>query len=215
MSLASGSTDDTRTKASGTDKLREYGEFMDSPEARLFLCQMTEMGLSENASVKGLYYTHCRSVDEATSWVFDNMHLPDINEPLQMYPETEDSEAGFSDPYKMAFVVNSELNMGVGKVAAQVGHAAVGLYRALLQDQDDLGHMLMSWEDSGGMKVVLKGENTAHLLDMETQAKRLQLPFYLVQDAGRTQIASGSVTVLGIFGATEEVNKITGKLRLL
>ena len=28
-------------------------------------------------------------------------------------------------PYKMVFVVNTELNMGVGKVTAQVGHAAV------------------------------------------------------------------------------------------
>ena len=34
----------------------------------------------------------------------------------------------------MVFVVNSELKMGVGKVAAQVAHAALGLHRTLLDD---------------------------------------------------------------------------------
>lgn len=51
--------------------------------------------------------------------------------------------------HKMVFVVNSELNMGVGKVAAQVGHASVGLFRILLSDEFRYGKMLCSWEDSG------------------------------------------------------------------
>lgn len=32
--------------------------------------------------------------------------------------------------YKMVFVANAQLKMGAGKMAAQVGHAAVGLYQS-------------------------------------------------------------------------------------
>lgn len=53
------------------------------------------------------------------------------------------------DLYKMVFVVNGELNMGVGKVGAQVGHAAVGLFRVLMSDEFKYGRMLCAWEDSG------------------------------------------------------------------
>ena len=49
----------------------------------------------------------------------------------------------------MVFVVNSELQMGVGKVAAQVAHAALGLHRTLLDDPQRFGQMLMSWEQFG------------------------------------------------------------------
>lgn len=49
----------------------------------------------------------------------------------------------------MVFVVNSELGMGLGKVGAQVGHAAVGLFRILMSDEFKYGRMLCAWEDSG------------------------------------------------------------------
>lgn len=49
----------------------------------------------------------------------------------------------------MVFVVNSELGMGLGKVGAQVGHAAVGLFRVLMSDEFTYGRMLCAWEDSG------------------------------------------------------------------
>lgn len=42
-------------------------------------------------------------------------------------------------------------------------------------------------------KVVVQGSNTAHLMDLQALALSLELPTYLVQDAGRTQ-----VTKLGI-----------------
>lgn len=52
-------------------------------------------------------------------------------------------------PYKMVFVVNTELNMGVGKVAAQVGHAAVGLYKVLSSKPQKYDYMLSQWDDFG------------------------------------------------------------------
>lgn len=49
----------------------------------------------------------------------------------------------------MVFVVNMDLNMGVGKVAAQVAHAAVGLHKFLLQNQEVYGHLLLLWDADG------------------------------------------------------------------
>lgn len=37
-------------------------------------------------------------------------------------------------------------------------------------------------------KIVLKGENTAHLFDLEELAKKAHIPYYLVHDAGKTQV---------------------------
>lgn len=39
--------------------------------------------------------------------------------------------------------------MKVGKVAGQVGHGAVGLYRQLLEDQQQFGDMLLFWNQFG------------------------------------------------------------------
>lgn len=54
-----------------------------------------------------------------------------------------------SEMYKMVLIVNKELNMGVGKIGAQCAHAALGLYKVLLEDQSKYGEMLLSWEQFG------------------------------------------------------------------
>jgi len=62
---------------------------------------------------------------------------------------------------------------------------------------------------------VLKGRNHVHLMKLQEMANSMDLKSYLVQDAGRTEVTPGTVTVLGIFGKEEIVNKVTGSLRLL
>ena len=56
-----------------------------------------------------------------------------------------------SDLNKMVLIVNGELNMGVGKVGAQCAHAALGLYKMLLEDQSKHGEMVLSWEQFGSV----------------------------------------------------------------
>ena len=51
--------------------------------------------------------------------------------------------------YKMVFVVNGDLGMGIGKVAAQVAHAALELHRQMIEDQQRYGEMLLQWEQYG------------------------------------------------------------------
>ena len=68
--------------------------------------------------------------------------------------EGDTSLEGFmdeSDLHKMVLIVNAELNMGVGKVGAQCAHAALGLYKTLLEDQAKYGEMLLSWEQFGSV----------------------------------------------------------------
>nr|XP_025036332.1 uncharacterized protein LOC102455608 isoform X1 [Pelodiscus sinensis] len=46
----------------------------------------------------------------------------------------------------MVFVVNAELAMSAGKIAAQVGHAAVGLYQ-LMQEQAAGRELICQWDE--------------------------------------------------------------------
>uniref|UniRef100_A0A8D0L729 peptidyl-tRNA hydrolase n=1 Tax=Sphenodon punctatus TaxID=8508 RepID=A0A8D0L729_SPHPU len=133
---------------------------------------------------------------------------------LLSHPFQEEEDEPGAHSYKMVFVVNMELAMGTGKIAAQVGHAAVGLYQQMQEIAADR-EMASRWDEHGAKKVVLQGSNTAHLLELQALALSLELPVYLVQDAGRTQVPVGSQTVLAIMGEEEIVNRVTGKLKLL
>ena len=73
------------------------------------------------------------------------------------------------------------------------------------------------WEDnSGTAKIVVAVHSEEELLKLRDKAKEKNLPFYLVRDAGRTQIASGTITVCAIGPAkVSEVDSVTGHLDLL
>ncbi|KAK3798842.1 hypothetical protein RRG08_007199 [Elysia crispata] len=183
--------------------------------------QLMSMGFSKNAAIRALFYTGNQTVDMAADWLLENSDK-NLDTPLEDdlqctsdSSEEDDAEDFLSgDTYKMVFVVNAELNMGVGKVAAQVAHAALSLFRNMI-DTDAKAQMLMVWGHMGETKIVLRGENTTQLEALAHQASSLGLDKYLVQDAGHTQVAAGSKTVLGIFGKVVEVDRVTGSLKLL
>lgn len=50
---------------------------------------------------------------------------------------------------------------------------------------------------------------------LQAQAMSLGLCARVIRDAGRTQIASGSMTVVGIIGPRSIVDNVTGSLKLL
>ncbi|XP_039627030.1 UBA_like_SF and PTH2 domain-containing protein [Polypterus senegalus] len=166
----------------------------------VFFQQLRELDIPEEAAKQALLRTRNVSAEEAAMYYFNRLE----NE------EESDEDLWF----KMVFVVNMELSMGVGKVAAQVGHAAVGLYQAL-QEKNSWREMAWKWDQAGAKKVVLQGTNTAHLLELQALAMSLNLPTYLVQDAGRTEVEAGSHTVLAVMGEEEMVNNVTGSLKLL
>lgn len=117
----------------------------------------------------------------------------------------------------MVFVVNTSLKMSTGKIASQTAHSAVSLY--IKAKSNNKKYMLFFneidvWTKSGQTKVVLKGKDEQHLLELEKQANDYNLLSVLIRDAGRTQIAPNSLTCLAIFGNINQVDKITGNLSL-
>ncbi|XP_061596149.1 peptidyl-tRNA hydrolase 2, mitochondrial [Cololabis saira] len=119
---------------------------------------------------------------------------------------------GEGGEFKMILVVRNDLKMGKGKVAAQCSHAAVSAYKQVQRRNPDL---LKQWEYCGQPKVVVKAPDEDTLIELLSHAKEVGLTVSLIQDAGRTQIAPGSRTVLGIGpGPADLVDSVTGDLKL-
>jgi len=121
---------------------------------------------------------------------------------------------GLGRNHKMVFVVRCDLKMEKGKIAAQCCHAAVMCYqKALVMDIKNLD----MWEATGAAKICLKaGGDEKVLKELQQRARDLNIVTAIVRDAGHTQVAPGTMTVLGIGPApVDEINKVTGHLSLL
>ena len=59
------------------------------------------------------------------------------------------------------------------------------------------------------------GMSYEELETLQAQAVSLGLCARIIHDAGRTQIAAGSATVLGVLGPKSVVDQVTGQLKLL
>lgn len=76
--------------------------------------------------------------------------------------------------------------------------------------------ILKRWERLGQAKVALKVISEDQLLLLQAQAVSLGICAQVIHDAGRTQIAAGSATVLGIGPAPKsKIDEVTGQLSLL
>ncbi len=115
---------------------------------------------------------------------------------------------------KQVIVVRSDLKMGKGKLAAQVAHAALDAAESARMRHPD---WYEAWREDGQAKVVVKTDGgEAALEDLRKQARSLGLPVSLIVDRGLTQLEPGTMTCLGIGpGPSSEIDKVTGKLKLL
>ncbi|GAA6062698.1 hypothetical protein JCM10212_004756 [Sporobolomyces blumeae] len=135
-----------------------------------------------------------------------------------------DSEAGNDDdlkavtaegdePCKLVLVVRTDLNMNKGKIAAQCGHATLACYKTLVRQNPGL---VRHWERTGQAKIAVKCDSEDELLLLQASAQSLGICARSIQDAGRTQVAAGSTTVLGVGPAPVRlINQVTGNLKLL
>lgn len=125
--------------------------------------------------------------------------------------DTDDTEDD-ADEHKMVLVVRADLKMGKGKAAAQCAHAAVAAYRLAAARQPGA---LRRWRRGGQAKIVTRVEDEAALLELQERARALGLGAPVVRDAGRTQVAAGSCTVLAVGpGPACVVGEVTGHLKL-
>lgn len=103
--------------------------------------------------------------------------------------------------------------MGTGKIAAQCGHAAVG---AIEKAQKKDPQSLLMYKSTGQTKIVLKTDSIIEMKQIADSAKRMGLVTSMIRDAGRTQIAANTITVLAIGPAPKDIiDKVTGNLTLL
>ena len=113
---------------------------------------------------------------------------------------------------KQVIVVRTDLDMGKGKIAAQVGHACVLGAERVRKSKPE---WFQQW-GLGQEKVVVKVSGIKELQEVKRHAIDLDLPWSEVTDAGHTQIAPGTTTCISIGPAPENlIDKITGELKLL
>ncbi|KFY81757.1 hypothetical protein V500_11117 [Pseudogymnoascus sp. VKM F-4518 (FW-2643)] len=113
---------------------------------------------------------------------------------------------------KLVLVVRTDLGMTKGKIAAQCGHAVLACYKTSLRTNP----YLRAWERGGQAKIAVQINSEAGIEELAAKAKAAGLVAEVVCDAGRTQIAAGSMTVLGVGpGKRSLVDQVTGGLKLL
>jgi len=113
-------------------------------------------------------------------------------------------EAGLDEleknPLCMYVLVNDDLKMGKGKIAGQVAHVVGLITEEIIRKSyesskgiPDCYARYMVWKATGHAKVILKAsqEQIEELIG-ETESM-------YIRDAGRTQIAPNSLTVLGFY----------------
>lgn len=117
---------------------------------------------------------------------------------------------------KQAIVLRRDIRMGRGKAAAQAAHASCEAVFAILRSGRRIWNdWLEKWRAGGQLKVVLRVDSEAELLDIYRKALELDLPASLIADAGRTQLEPGTRTAVAIGPAPSSlVDKVTGHLKL-
>ncbi|CAF0891506.1 unnamed protein product [Adineta ricciae] len=195
-----------------------------------YFASLIEMGIHRDEARQALRLVNNRSLEEALAIV--------LGDPSLIPPKSSTSTSGAcieqatetpyesnvipTDPdttdanmftYKMLFVVNGSLPMSSGKLAAQVAHSAIDLYQQILNRR------LMAlnfWSISGQKKIVVRANSAEELLDIQQRVSvHKSVLTSIIHDAGRTEIASGSITCLGIFGTNDQLDPITGHLKLM
>lgn len=114
---------------------------------------------------------------------------------------------------KQTIVMRADLQMTKGKLCAQASHASILSYEKAKQTEPEIAQ---EWFRFGMMKIVLKVNSEAELLEYYQKAKTYGIPCELVRDAGHTQVEAGSITCFAA-GPFEEkkLDEIFGKLKLL
>jgi peptidyl-tRNA hydrolase, PTH2 family len=112
--------------------------------------------------------------------------------------------------YKQVILARTDLKLPKGKLAAQVAHASV--VSVLRSDSK----IVKAWESKGMPKIVLKVADEKELIKYFQMAKDEGLNVSLITDAGRTVIAPGTRTCVGIGPNEEEkIDSLVSELKLL
>ncbi len=114
---------------------------------------------------------------------------------------------------KQVILVRTDLDMGKGKLAAQVAHASLLSYMEAVRDNKEI---VDQWLEAGQKKIVLKVDNDKIIKKLFEAFKFKKIPCALVNDAGLTQLPPGTITTLGIGPwKKSEIDFFTSAMKLL
>jgi peptidyl-tRNA hydrolase, PTH2 family len=114
------------------------------------------------------------------------------------------------DDIKFVIVVRKDLDMGCGKIAAQVGHACSSVVYNNMNE-------IYNWINYGNQrKAVLKVKSEKELIELIRKARELRILTTAIRDAGKTQVDPNTLTCCG-FGpdTSNKLDRLTGHLKLL
>ncbi|XP_063924868.1 peptidyl-tRNA hydrolase 2, mitochondrial-like [Zophobas morio] len=114
--------------------------------------------------------------------------------------------------YQLVIAVRTDIKMQKGKVAAQCGHASVAAYTIA---SANIPNRLMKWLMCGGPLITVCVGSEEELLNLKKKAKAINVISCVIRDAGHTQVAPGTRTVIAIGpGRKNLLDQITENLKL-
>jgi peptidyl-tRNA hydrolase, PTH2 family len=135
------------------------------------------------------------------------------SKPTRTHGTWAQRQSSDADGVKMVLVVRTDAGMSTGKVASQAAHGALAVYKLACEGRRS--SLCREWDVSGAKKIVLRASGGLQIMQLASAAKRAGLPHALVRDAGKTQVAVGTVTAVAIGPArSTDVNRVTGALKL-
>ncbi|KAL6121199.1 hypothetical protein NUSPORA_01924 [Nucleospora cyclopteri] len=119
--------------------------------------------------------------------------------------------------YRVVLIINNDLKMQKGKVISQCMHGLDGIL-----DQIEYAYskrkrelLMKKWRANGSCKLVLKASEDQLKNIHKLLREKEEINYFSVYDAGRTQVPSGSNTVLAVGPATkEQLDEFTKYLKL-
>jgi len=106
---------------------------------------------------------------------------------------------------KQVIVLRTDLHMSTGKLAVQACHASVAaVLRAKAEDVEQ-------WNGEGQTKIALAVNSLAELESLKSRCEPLGILNVPISDAGRTELAPGTITALAIGPADDAlIDRVTG-----
>lgn len=104
---------------------------------------------------------------------------------------------------KIYLIVNQDLEMSAGKLGSQTGHGVEYIMKYYMEHEEDRQEYY-DYENAGSTKIILKAK--------ENKLRALHDKFpndsFLVFDAGKTEIPTGSLTVLAFKPLTKQPKEL-------
>lgn len=110
---------------------------------------------------------------------------------------------------RIYLIINSDLQMSSGKIAAQTGHGVQYIMEYYMKNPDKQQDF-REYKKDGSTKIVLKAPQNKLIALHEKYPDTS----FLVIDAGHTEIAPGSITVLAFLPSTDQLPEFK-RFRLL